>query len=70
MRFPVLPMPCTILTALQTLYQKHLRLQTEDHRMLMDGLDATTSACEVGCESVSRFGGEYSRSFGQPLSET
>jgi AraC-like DNA-binding protein len=40
-------------------YQKLLRLQTARERMLMDGLDATTAAYEVGYESVSRC-------FGQP----
>ena len=35
-------------------------------RMLMDGLDATSAAYEVGYESVSQFSREYSRFFGQP----
>jgi AraC-like DNA-binding protein len=47
-------------------YQKQLRLQAARQRMLMDGLDATSAAYEVGCESVSQFSREYSRSFGQP----
>jgi AraC-like DNA-binding protein len=47
-------------------YQKQLRLQTARERMLMDGLDATTAAYEVGYESVSQFTREYSRFFGQP----
>jgi AraC-like DNA-binding protein len=47
-------------------YQKLLRLQTARERMLMDGLDATTAAYEVGYESVSQFSREYSRCFGQP----
>jgi AraC-like DNA-binding protein len=34
--------------------------------MLMDGLDATTAAYEVGYESASQFSREYSRCFGQP----
>lgn len=34
--------------------------------MLMDGLDATSAAYEVGYESVSQFNREYSRMFGQP----
>lgn len=55
------------LTAMSPLqYQKQLRLQTARERMLMDGLDATTAAYEVGYESVSQFTREYSRFFGQP----
>jgi AraC-like DNA-binding protein len=34
--------------------------------MLIDGIDATTAAFEVGYESVSQFNREYSRLFGQP----
>ncbi len=34
--------------------------------MLMDGMDATSAAYEVGYESVSQFSREYSRLFGQP----
>ena len=47
-------------------YQKQLRLRNARQRMLMDGLDATSAACEVGYESVSQFSREYSRLFGQP----
>ena len=47
-------------------YQKQLRLQTARQRMLMDGIDATSVAYEVGYESVSQFSREYSRFFGQP----
>ena len=47
-------------------YQKMLRLQTARERMLMDGLDATTAAYEVGYESISQFSREYSRFFGLP----
>ena len=47
-------------------YQKQIRLQTARQRMLMDGLDATSAAFEVGHESVSQFSREYSRFFGQP----
>jgi AraC-like DNA-binding protein len=47
-------------------YQKQLRLQTARQRMLMDGMDATSAAFEVGYESVSQFNREYSRVFGQP----
>lgn len=55
------------LTAMSPLqYQKQLRLQTARQRMPMDGIDATSAAYEVGCESVSQFSREYSRFFGQP----
>jgi AraC-like DNA-binding protein len=55
------------LTAMSPLqYQKQLRLQSARQRMLMDGLDATSVAYEVGYESVSQFSREYSRFFGQP----
>lgn len=55
------------LTAMSPLqYQKQLRLQTARQRMLMDGLDATSAAYEVGYESVSQFSREYSRQFGLP----
>jgi AraC-like DNA-binding protein len=47
-------------------YQKQLRLQTARQRMLMEGMDATSTAYEVGYESVSQFNREYSRFFGQP----
>jgi AraC-like DNA-binding protein len=55
------------LTAMSPLqYQKQIRLQTARQRMLMDGLDATTAAYEVGYESVSQFSREYGRFFGLP----
>jgi len=55
------------LTAMSPLqYQKQLRLQRARERMLMDGVDATRAAYEVGYESVSQFNREYSRFFGQP----
>ncbi len=55
------------LTAMSPLqYQKQLRLQMARQRMLMDGMDATGAAYEVGYESVSQFNREYSRFFGQP----
>jgi AraC-like DNA-binding protein len=47
-------------------YQKQLRLQNARGRMLVDGMDASTVAFEVGYESVSQFNREYSRFFGQP----
>ena len=34
--------------------------------MLVDRIDASTVAFEVGYESVSQFNREYSRFFGQP----
>lgn len=55
------------LTALSPLqYQKQLRLQTARQRMLMDGIDASSAAYEVGYESISQFSREYSRCFGLP----
>ena len=54
----------TVMSPLQ--YQKQLRLQRARERMLMDGVDATSAAYEVGYESVSQFNREYSRFFGQP----
>lgn len=47
-------------------YQKQLRLQAARGRMLLEGMDASTVAFEVGYESVSQFNREYSRFFGQP----
>ncbi len=47
-------------------YQKHLRLQEARGRMLVEGLDASTVAFDVGYESVSQFNREYSRFFGLP----
>ena len=55
------------LTAMSPLqYQKQLRLQMARQRMLMEGIDASAAAYEVGYESVSQFNREYSRFFGQP----
>ena len=54
------------LTAMSPLqYQKQLRLQAARSRMLIDGLDAASTAFEVGYESASQFNREYSRFFGQ-----
>ena len=47
-------------------YQKQLRLQAARGRMLLDDIDASSVAFEVGYESVSQFNREYSRFFGQP----
>lgn len=47
-------------------YQKQLRLHAARQRLLIDGLDATSAAFEVGYESASQFSREYSRFFGQP----
>jgi AraC-like DNA-binding protein len=55
------------LTAMSPLqYQKQLRLQAARQRMLVEGIDASSAAYEVGYESVSQFSREYSRFFGQP----
>ena len=55
------------LTAMSPLqFQKQLRLQAARQRMLLDDIDATSAAYEVGYESVSQFNREYSRMFGQP----
>lgn len=56
-----------VLTRMSPLqYQKQLRLQAARGRMLLDGVDASSVAFEVGYESVSQFNREYSRFFGQP----
>jgi AraC-like DNA-binding protein len=47
-------------------YQRQLRLQAARGRMLVDGMDASTAAIEVGYESVRPFNREYSRFFGHP----
>ena len=55
------------LTAMSPLqYQKQLRLVAARERMLIEGLDATRAAFEVGYESPSQFNREYKRFFGQP----
>jgi AraC-like DNA-binding protein len=55
------------LTAMSPLqYQKQLRLVAARERMLIEGIDATSVAFEVGYESASQFNREYKRFFGQP----
>ncbi len=54
----------TTLSPLQ--YQKQLRLMGARERMLVEGLDATRAALEVGYESTSQFTREYKRLFGEP----
>lgn len=54
-------------TALSPLrYQKQLRLQEARRLMLMEHMDAATSAFQVGYESPSQFSREYNRLFGAP----
>jgi len=47
-------------------YQKQLRLFAARERMLVEGLDATRAALEVGYESTNQFTREYKRLFGEP----
>jgi AraC-like DNA-binding protein len=55
------------LTAMSPLqYQKWLRLNEARRLMLMEHLDATTAAFEVGYASPSQFSREYRRAFGAP----
>jgi AraC-like DNA-binding protein len=54
----------TAMTPLQ--FQKQLRLQDARGLMLVDGLDATSTAFRVGYESPSQFSREYRRHFGEP----
>ena len=54
----------TSLSPLQ--YQKQLRLMGARERMLVEGIDATRAALEVGYESTSQFTREYKRLFGEP----
>ena len=54
----------TALSPLQ--FQKNLRLQEARRLMLMEDLDASTAAFQVGYESPSQFSREYSRLFGHP----
>ena len=46
--------------------QKQLRLVGAKQRMLVEGMDATRAALEVGYESTSQFIREYKRLFGEP----
>lgn len=55
------------MTAMSPLqYQKQLRLQEARRLMLIDELDASAAAYEVGYESPSQFSREYNRQFGAP----
>lgn len=55
------------LTAMSPLqYQKWLRLSEARRLMLIERLDATTAAFQVGYDSPSQFSREYSRLFGVP----
>lgn len=47
-------------------YHKQLRLFAARERMLVEGLDATRAALEVGYDSVNQFTREYKRLFGEP----
>ncbi|HUX52552.1 MAG TPA: AraC family transcriptional regulator [Spirochaetia bacterium] len=54
----------TSLSPLQ--YRKHLRLQEARRLMVVEDLDATTAANQVGYESPTQFNREYRRLFGTP----
>jgi AraC-like DNA-binding protein len=54
----------TNMTPLQ--YQKHLRLQEARRLMLVEAMDASAAAYQVGYVSRSQFTREYSRLFGVP----
>jgi transcriptional regulator GlxA family with amidase domain len=55
------------LTAMSPLqYQKWLRLSEARRLMLIERMDATTAAFQVGYESPSQFSREYGRLFGAP----
>ncbi|MCI0356055.1 MAG: AraC family transcriptional regulator, partial [Acidobacteria bacterium] len=55
------------LTAMSPLqYQKWLRLNEARRLLLMERLDATTAALQVGYASPSQFSREYRRVFGAP----
>lgn len=56
-----------LLTAMSPLqFQKWLRLNEARRLMLIERLDASTAAFQVGYESPSQFSREYSRLFGAP----
>lgn len=56
-----------VLTAMSPLqYQKWLRLSEARRLMLIERMDATSAAFEVGYESASQFSREYSRLYGSP----
>lgn len=54
----------TALSPLQ--YQNQLRLMGARERMLVEGLDSTRAAFEVGYERTSQFTREYKRLVGEP----
>ena len=57
------------LTAMSPLqYQKNLRLNEARRLMLLEHMDASSAAFQVGYESPSQFSREYSRLFGAPPS--
>ncbi|MBD2000292.1 helix-turn-helix domain-containing protein [Leptolyngbya sp. FACHB-541] len=45
-------------------YQKQLRLMEARRLMLIENVDVTNAAYQVGYESASQFSREYSRMFG------
>lgn len=56
-----------VLTSMSPLqYQKRLRLYEARRLMLVERMDATTAAFQVGYESPSQFSREYRRLFGTP----
>lgn len=56
-----------VLTAMSPLqYQKWLRLNEAKRLMLVEHLDVSSAAFNVGYESPSQFSREYSRLFGVP----
>jgi len=47
-------------------FQKRLRLYEAQRLMLVENIDGTTAAFQVGYESASQFNREYKREFGNP----